>query len=125
MPAPRASHKKKQQRDEPRPKFAPAAFISGSPAQVQALVDDLAELAAERFGDLTGTTWEEVGRSLAGQLRALGHDLIGFEETAELQEWQATWHHPRGMFVFSLTFRAPCSALVSWRTDEATYAASR
>ncbi len=82
MPAGRAKKKPKDQSAEPRPKFAPAAFLSGSPEQVQTLCNDLAELAAERFSDLTGTTWVSTGQALASQLRALGHDLMSFEDTA-------------------------------------------
>ncbi len=116
---------KKRGTDEPRPKFAPAAFLSGTPAQVQALCDELADLAAARFADLTGTTWESVGKSLAGQLRALGHDLSSFDETPELQDWQATWHHTRGTFSLLLAFRAPGSVEVTWTTDDAKFTAQR
>ena len=126
MPPGRSKRKSKSQSGaEPRPKFAPAAFLSGSPEQVQALCNDLAELAAERFSDLTGTTWAAAGQALASQLRALGHDLMSFDESPELQEWQATWHHPKGTFVFTLTFRAPYAASVSWKTDDATFSAQR
>jgi hypothetical protein len=116
---------KKLAADAPRPRFAPAAFLSGSPAQVQALCDELADVAAARFADLTGTTWEDVGRSLAHQLRALGHDLSSFDETPELQDWQATWHHTRGTFSLLLAFRAPCSVEVTWTTDDARFTALR
>jgi len=128
MPSGRANRKppkKKPSSPEERPKFAPKAFLSGSPEQVQGLCNDLAELAAERFSDLTGTTWESVGKSLASQLRELGHDLIAFEETTEHQEWQTTWHHPKGTFVFTLEFRAPYAAAVTWKTDDRTFTAQR
>lgn len=92
---------------------------------MQGLCNDLAELAAERFSDLTGTTWTSVGNSLADQLRALGHDLIGFDETPEYQAWQATWYHPKGTFVFTLEFTAPYAASVTWKTDDATFSAVR
>ena len=116
---------KKRAADEPRPRFAPAAFLSGSPAEVQRLCDELADVAAARFADLTGTTWESVGKSLASQLRALGHDLSNFDETPELQDWQATWHHTRGTFTLLLAFRAPGSVEVTWTADDAKYTARR
>jgi len=128
MPSGRANRKppkKKPSSPEERPKFAPKAFLSGSPEQVQGLCNDLAELAAERFSDLTGTTWESVGKSLASQLRELGHDLTAFEDTPEHQEWQTTWHHPKGTFVFTLEFRAPYAAAVTWKTDNRTFTAQR
>ena len=128
MPSGRANRKppkKKPSSPEERPKFAPKAFLSGSPEQVQGLCNDLAELAAERFSDLTGTTWESVGKSLASQLRELGHDLTAFEDTPEHQEWQTTWHHPKGTFVFTLEFRAPYAAEVTWKTDDRTFIARR
>ena len=74
MPAGRVNQKRKKQRPEPSPKkskpeaaqerhkYAPASFLSGKAEQVQALCTDLAELAAERFSDLTGTTWIDVGQ---------------------------------------------------------------
>jgi hypothetical protein len=116
---------KKRAADEPRPRFAPAAFLSGSPEQVQELCEELADLAAARFADLTGTSWERVGKSLASQLRALGHDLSSFDESAELQDWQATWHHTKGTFSLLLAFRAPTSVEVTWTTDEAKFTARR
>jgi hypothetical protein len=137
MPAGRVHHKSKKQRPErapkksksesaqERPKYAPASFLSGSPQQVQSLCTDLAELAAERFSDLTGTTWIDVGQSLAQQLRALGHDLIDLEGTPEHQLWQATWYHPKGTFVFTLEFKAPYAASVTWQTDDTSFSASR
>jgi len=125
MRAGRDKKKAKKQSPTERPKFAPAAFLAGSPEQVQALCNDLAELAAERFSDLTGTTWVSVGQALAGQLRELGHDLMSFEDTPEHQEWQTTWHHPKGTFVFTLEFRAPYSASVTWKTDDRTFTATR
>lgn len=125
MRAERDKKKPKKQSAAERPKFAPAAFLSGTPEQVQALCNDLAEVAAERFSDLTGTTWISVGQSLARQLRELGHDLMSFEDTPEHQEWQTTWHHPKGTFVFTLEFRAPFAATVTWQTDERTFTATR
>jgi len=128
MPPGRAKRKSTKRSDEPqqpRHRFAPSAFLSGSPTEVQQLCDELADVAATRFGDLSGTSWERVGQSLAAQLRALGHDLIGVDESNELQEWQATWHHPRGTFKFVLEFRAPCTVEVTWKTDTATFTARR
>jgi hypothetical protein len=110
---------------EPPSRFAASAFLKASPEAVQTLCDDLATLAAQRFSDLTGTTWEHTGQALAQQLRAAGHDLTGYEESPELQEWQATFYHPRGTFTFSLTFRAPAEVEVSWRTDDALFTARR
>lgn len=106
-------------------RFAPAAFLKGTPEQVRALCDELATLAAERFSDLTGTTWRDAGLSLVRQLRELGHDLSNFDEGDELQEWQATWHHPRGTFALLLAFRAPHAVEVSWKTDDGVYTARR
>jgi len=120
-----SSKKSKGEAPKERPKFAPASFLSGKPEQVQALCTDLAELAAERFSDLTGTTWINVGQSLAHQLRELGHDLIGLEDTADHQLWQATWYHPKGTFVFTLEFQAPYAASVTWQTDDTTFTAKR
>lgn len=125
MRAERDKKKAKKQSETERPKFAPKAFLSGSPEQVQALCNDLAEVAAERFSDLTGTTWVSVGQSLASQLRELGHDLTAFEDTPEHQEWQTTWHHPKGTFVFTLEFRAPYAATVTWKADDHTFTATR
>ncbi len=110
---------------QPPPHFAPSAFLSGSAEAVQRLCDELATLAAERFSDLTGTNWQTAGNALAEQLRAIGHDLTSFDESPELQEWQATWHHPRGSFSLLLSFRAPHAVEVTWRTDDWTYTASR
>jgi hypothetical protein len=107
------------------PRFAPSAFLKGSREQVQQLCDELATLAAERFSDLTGTTWPSVGAALAQQLRALGHDLIGIDDSDEHQEWVATWHHPRGTFSLLLSFQAPCAVEVTWRTDDAAFTARR
>lgn len=109
----------------PPPRFAPSAFLKGSPEQVQQLCDELATLAAERFGDLTGTTWPAASGALAQQLRALGHDLISVDESDTHQEWIATWHHPRGTFSLRLSFHAPQAVEVSWKTDDRTFVARR
>jgi hypothetical protein len=107
------------------PRFAPSAFLKGSKEQVQQLCDELATLAAERFSDLTGTTWPAVGTALAQQLRALGHDLMNIEESDERQEWLATWHHPRGTFSLLLSFQAPYAVEVTWKADDAVFTARR
>jgi hypothetical protein len=126
MPVRRHQRKPKPQVVKETPsRFAPAAFLRGSAEQVQALCDDLATLAAERFSDLTGTTWQQAGLAIAQQLRAAGHDLASFDEAPDLQEWQATWHHPRGTFSLLLSFQAPCAVEVTWKTDDATFTARR
>jgi hypothetical protein len=119
----RAQKLKAAKSDSPR--FAPSAFLKGSREQVQQLCDELATLAAERFSDLTGTTWPEVGATLAQQLRALGHDLMSIDESDDHQEWQATWHHPRGTFSLLLSFQAPHAVAVTWKTDDAAFTARR
>jgi hypothetical protein len=124
---------KREQTREPKlkaakgdpPRFAPSAFLKGSNEQVQQLCDDLATLAAKRFSDLTGTTWQSAGSALAQQLRALGHDLMSIDESDHHQVWQATWHHPRGTFSLLLSFEAPCAVEVTWKTDDATFTARR
>ena len=123
-PKPKRGSKLEAPQADP-PRFAPSAFLKGSPAQVQHLCDELATLAAERFSDLRGTSWSAVGTALAQQLRALGHDLFPVDESDELQEWQATWHHPRGTFSLSLSFQAPHSVAITWKTDDATFSAHR
>lgn len=107
------------------PRFAPSAFLKGAPEQVQQLCDALAVLAAERFSDLTGTTWSAAGAALAQQLRALGHDLISIDESDAHQEWLATWHHPRGTFSLLLSFQAPHAVEVAWKTEDSTFTARR
>lgn len=122
--AEKPTRKPKSARDKPPPsRFAPAAFLSGSPEAVQQLCQDLATLSANRFADLTGTTWTQVATSIVDQLRATGHDLMSYEEGDGTQEWQATWHHPRGTFSLSLSFRAPTSVEVTWKADDAAFVA--
>jgi hypothetical protein len=121
---PRREPKLKAAQGDP-PRFAPSAFLKGSSAEVQQLCDELATLAAKRFSDLTGTTWRGAGSALAQQLRALGHDLVSIDESDDYQEWQATWHHPRGTFSLVLSFHAPCAVEVTWKTDDATFTARR
>jgi len=116
--------KPKAKKVKPPPsRFAPAAFLSGSPEAVQQLCQELAAQAASSFADLTGTTWSTVGNSIVNQLRASGHDLSSFDDAEGLQEWQATWHHPRGTFSLFLPFRAPASVEVTWKSDDATFSA--
>jgi len=122
---PKRGPKKQSAAPEPRPRFAPSAFLSGRPEEVQLLCEELADHAAGRLAQLSGPSWARVGRALAGQLRALGHDLISLDESAELQDWQARWHHPRGTFTLSLTFRIPHAVEVSWTADDVTFAARR
>ena len=107
------------------PRFAPSAFLKGSTAQVQQLCEELAALAAERFSDLTGTTWASVGATLAQQLRAVGHDLISVDDSDAHQEWRATWHHPRGTFSLLLSFQAPKAVAVTWKADDVAFTARR
>jgi hypothetical protein len=81
MPIRDAQRKRKaKSAPEKSQRFAPSAFLKGTPEQVRALCDELATLAAERFSDLTGTTWRDAGFALARQLRELGHDLSSFDE---------------------------------------------
>lgn len=115
--------KKPAKSKAPPSRFAPAAFLSGSPETVQGLCDELAKLASTRFQDLTGTTWKEVGVGIIDQLRATGHDLMNFDEANGVQDWQATWHHPRGTFSLYLAFRAPSQVEVTWKSEDATFTA--
>lgn len=110
---------------QPPSVFAPAAFLKGSPDATRELCEGLASIAHERFCDLTGTTWQRAGADLAQQLRSAGHDLTAFEDTDTLQEWQATYYHPRGTFTLSLTFRAPTSVEVTWQSDDGATIAKR
>jgi hypothetical protein len=123
---PRHREKTKTPATKPPPSvFAPAAFLKGSPAAVRELCEGLARIAHERLSDLTGTTWERATSDLARQLRSAGHDLSSFEESDAVQEWQATYYHPRGTFTLSLTFRAPASVEVSWKSDDGAIVAQR
>lgn len=107
----------------PPSRFAPAAFLRGTPEAVQKLCDDLATQAAGQFADLGTKDWRSVGTSIVQQLRAIGHDLGSFDDTDELQEWQATWHHPSGTFSLFLSFRSNGTVEVTWRVDDVTYTA--
>lgn len=125
-PRPDRKRQPKAQKPAPPPSpFAPAAFLKGSPEAVRQLCERLADVAHERFCDLTGTTWERAGTDLAHQLRSAGHDLTSFDSSDELQEWQATFYHPRGTFSLLLTFRAPTTVEVTWRSDEQGITARR
>lgn len=124
MREPKRERKLKPAKGEP-PRFAPSAFLKGSAPQVQQLCEELATLAAERFSDLTGTTWPAVGAALAQQLRAIGHDLMSLDESDAHQEWLATWHHPRGTFTLLLSFQAPHAVAVTWKTDDVAFTARR
>jgi hypothetical protein len=104
-------------------RFAPAAFVAGSPETVQRLCEELAEQAAWAFVQQTGKDWKVVGASLAQQLRASGHDLSRFDDSEDVQEWQATLYHPKGTFSLFLSFRASGQVEVTFRTDEATFSA--
>ncbi len=123
-PPPKRKSKVKEPKRPPS-RYAPAAFLKGSPEVVRELCEELATIAADRFNDLTGTSWRSAGLSMAQQLRDAGHDLMSFDESDELQEWQATWHHPRGTFSLLLAFRAPTSVEITWRADDATITARR
>lgn len=124
-PKPQNERKPKLRAAESTPRFAPSAFLKGKSEQVQQLCDELATLAADRFSDLTGTSWSGVGVSLAQQLRALGHDLINLDESENHQEWVATWHHPRGTFSLLLSFQAPHAVAVTWKADDTAITARR
>jgi hypothetical protein len=125
-PRPDRKRQPKPQKPTPAPSpFAPAAFLKGSPEAVRELCERLAGIAHERFRDLTGTTWQRTGSDLAQQLRAAGHDLMSFDDSEELQEWQATFYHPRGTFSLLLTFRSPTSVEVTWRSDDGAITAQR
>jgi hypothetical protein len=103
--------------------FAPKAFLAASPALVQRLCEQLAAESARRFVDLTGTTWLAMATAIVSEVRASGHDLIPLDEEEGTRQWQATWYHPRGTFSLLLSFRAPRTVEVSWRTDDATFSA--
>jgi hypothetical protein len=114
----------KPQKSTPAPsRFGPAAFRSASPQVAQRLCEELAKQAARSFVELTGTNRNAEGSAIVQQLRASGHDLICLEDTAELQQWQATLYHPKGTFSLFLTFRAPRNVEVTWRADDVEFSA--
>ena len=94
MPSGRANRKppkKKPSSPEERPKFAPKAFISGTPEQVQGLCNDLAELAAERFGreaQLTFVRYEPQRVTIDTQVNG-GKLAIGQDELVNLEHVSA------------------------------------
>jgi hypothetical protein len=118
----------KRQTKSPKPKpapsrFAPAAFLSASPEAVQRLCEELAKEAAARLAKRTETSWKTVGTSIVQQLRAAGHDLGNFEDSDELQEWEASWYHPKGTFSLFLSFRASGHVEVTWTADDVKFVA--
>ena len=124
MRRPTSKRNTKPEKPKPPPsRFAPAAFLSASPEVVHRLCEELANEAANRFADLTGTSWKSVAASIVQQLRKSGHDLSNFENTEELQEWQATWYHPKGTFSLLLSFRAPRGVEIAWTADDVTFVA--
>jgi hypothetical protein len=124
MSRPRLKRNFKTEKPKAAPsRFAPAAFRNATPEAAQRLCEDLAKQAARSFIELTGTNRKAEGPSIVQQLRASGHDLICLEDTAELQEWQATLYHPQGTFSLFLTFRAPRSVEVTWRADDVKFSA--
>ena len=126
----RGPRERRQPEGEPRPAekeppspFAPKAFLTGSPAAVQQLCEQIATQAASGFADLTGTSWTTVAEAIVTQLRASGHDLVSVDDSDELRQWQAVWYHPRGTFALILRFRPPASVEVLWQTDDTTFSA--
>lgn len=117
------SKSKKGKSSRPASPFAPAAFLSGSPEAVQELCQAIATKSAKSFADLTGTTWDRVATSIVDQLRSTGHDFMSIEETDGVQEWRATWYHPRGVFSLFLSFHAPNSVEVTWKTEDREFVA--
>jgi hypothetical protein len=114
----------RHQESKPAPsRFAPAAFRSASPEVAQRLCEALAKQAARGFVELTGTSRKVEGPSIVKELRSSGHDLICVEDSAELQQWEATLYHPQGTFSLLLTFRAPRSVEVMWRADDVVVSA--
>lgn len=104
-------------------RFAPASFRSIATADVQRLCDDLAHDLASYFAARVRLEWKPVGTDVARQLRLTGHDLCHFDETDELQEWQAEWHNPRGAFSLLLSFRSSGEVQVTFRANDTTYVA--
>lgn len=107
----------------PPSRFAPKAFINGSPEARQQLCVELAAELANRFDRLVGTPWSDAAISIVGQLRASGHDLISLEDADGFRRWEAVWYHPRGTFSLLLCFRPPTSVEVTWQADDTTFTA--
>jgi hypothetical protein len=87
------------------------------------MCQELALQAIRGFVELTGKNRNEEGPLIVKQLRASGHDLSCLEDTAELQQWQATLYHPQGTYLLQLTFRAPRSVEVIWQADDVVVSA--
>lgn len=104
-------------------RFAPSAFVAASPEGIQSRCNDLARAAAQFFRSRRGQDFCDIGTAFAKELRESGHDLVNFEETEELQEWQATLYHPTGTYQLFLSFRAPRHIEVTYKTDNHTYVA--
>jgi hypothetical protein len=107
----------------PPSRFAPKAFLAGSPETRQQLCVELAAELANRFERLVGTPWSDAASSIVGQLRASGHDLISLEDANGSRRWEAVWYHPRGTFSLLLCFRPPTSVEVTWQADDTTFTA--
>ncbi|MGC4065702.1 MAG: hypothetical protein QM784_13850 [Polyangiaceae bacterium] len=99
-------------------RFAPAAFRTASPEAVTRLCEALAKQAVRGFVELTGANRKSEGPPIVKELRASGHDLVCLEDTAELQQWQATLYHPQGTYSLFITFRAPRRVEVTWQADD-------
>jgi hypothetical protein len=87
------------------------------------MCEDLAKQALRGFVELTGNNRNAEGPSIVQQLRASGHDLICLEDTAEIQQWQATLYHPQATYTLLLTYHAPRSVEVTWQVDDVTITA--
>jgi hypothetical protein len=104
----------------PTSRFAPGVFLSGEGPAIQQLCQQLAKESAGRFAQSEAAAWSSVAASIIEQLRAAGHDLVRFDSGDDWQEWQAEWHHPLGNFSLMVSFRAPRSVEVAWKTEEVT-----
>lgn len=104
-------------------RFAPSTFVASSPEAVQRLCNELATEAARAFAARGKTDFRTVGTSIAQQLRVSGHDLSPFDETEDVQQWQATLYHPKGTFSLFLSFRANGHVEVTFRSDTTVYTA--
>ena len=104
-------------------RFAPKAFLSGSPEAQQQLCIELAAELANRFDRLVGTPWSDAANSIVSQLRTSGHDLVSLEDADGSRRWEAVWYHPRGTFSLLLSFRPPTGVEVTWQADDTTFTA--
>src|SRR3954470_10474008 len=107
----------------PPSRFAPKAFLTGTPEATQRLCEALAAELANRFDRLLGTPWSDAATSIVTELRSSGHDLISLEDSDGFRRWEVVWYHPRGTFSLLLCFRPPTSVEVTWQTDGATFTA--